>query len=173
MPRVDRPPRTRPRRRPGLDDVQLLRVDRPVVEFAGFVAAVRQGGLRIGWLSWSPAARPDDLETPQELEVAATIGALRAVAVRDGRTVTIKPRRGEAVLRDVLREHFRGCRAVLVEGAIDAPRLAPSGDGRWTVETEAGRISYTTDSLIAALRSPRQLAIDRDPIDLEEPTPDE
>ena len=131
---------------------KLLRVALPVVEFDGLIAAVRQEGGRVGWLELREE-HPEPL--PESLEVAAGRGVLRAVAVGGGRSLAVKPMRGEPVLRDVLREHFRGCLLVLVSGEVDAPLLAPSGDA-WNLETGgAAATRWTTAELIAELRKPR------------------
>jgi len=129
----------------------LLRVTRPVVEFEDVIAAVRHHGGRVGWLELGEAAAAP---LPASLEGAAGIGVLRAVAVGGGRAVAVKPMRGPAVLRDVLREHFRGCVLVLVHGEVDAPRLE-SRDGDWVVSWETGDQRLTSDELAAALRKPR------------------
>ena len=133
----------------------LLRVERPVVEFGELVAAVRQSGLRAGWLDLAgrEAVAPEPL--PADLTDAAEAGVLRAVAIGGGRSVALKPMRGEPVLRDVLREHFRGCHLVLVRGRVPAPRLTPAGPDRWVLETEDARRELATDDLVAALRKPR------------------
>lgn len=125
----------------------LLRVERPMVEFKDLIAAVRHQGDRVGWLELESATAP----LPPGLGEAAACGLLRAVAVGGGRSVAVKPLRGEPVLRDVLREHFRGCLLVLVRGAVDAPRIE-SRDGGWTV---GGKGPYQAAELAAALRRPR------------------
>jgi hypothetical protein len=71
--------------------------------------------------------------------------------------VAVKPVAGPPVLRDLLREHFLGCAAVLVAGdhaPADAPRLDPAGDG-WAVTTATEARTYDTGALAARLRSPR------------------
>ncbi len=130
----------------------LLRVERPVVEFENLIAALRHQGDRAGWLELpAEAAGP----VPGSLAAAAGAGVLRAVAAGGGRGVVVKPLRGAPVLRDLLREHFRGCRLVLVAGAIDAPTLEPDGDG-WLVRSEEGPVRrWTTEKLTAALRKHR------------------
>jgi hypothetical protein len=82
---------------------------------------------------------------------------MRAVSIGAGRTVSVKPMRGAPVLRDVLREHFRGCALVLVRGEVDAPALRPDGEG-WMMDMPgfAGR-PYRTAELVAAFRSPKSL----------------
>jgi hypothetical protein len=134
----------------------LLRVTREAGAFAGLIRALGEAGERVGWLE---LAAPSSL--PAELEAAAGRGVLRAVAAGDGRSVAVKPLKGEPVLKDLLREHFRGCRLVLVRGDLPpakddpVPSLEPREDG-WLVTPEgaAGR-TLTTDRLIAALAKPR------------------
>jgi hypothetical protein len=93
-------------------------------DFAPLFAAARARGVRIGWLELAP---PPPLAGA--LEAAAAAGALRAVAVGGARAVSVKPVRGEPVLRDLLREHFLGCVIVLVRGREGHPRLAPAAGG--------------------------------------------
>jgi hypothetical protein len=57
-----------------------------------------------------------------------------------------------AVLADLLREHFRGCALVLVNGQIEAPLLTADGE-QWRVDPP-GRL-LTADQLAGALRRPR------------------
>ncbi len=102
----------------------LLRVTDPPEVFAPLIEAARALGLRAGWLDLGGAVSP----LPAPLESAAALGVLRAVAVGEGRTVAVKPLRGATVLKDLLREHFRGCAFVLVRGEVDAPRLEPEGE---------------------------------------------
>ncbi len=129
----------------------LLRVTRPVVEFERLIAAARHEGHRVGWMELLPAA-PAPL--PESLAEAAGAGVLRAVAVGGGRAVAVKPMRGAPVLRDLLREHFRGCSLVLVAGDVDAPLLEPDGDG-WRLSAGGAPSRRTTERLVAALRKPR------------------
>lgn len=132
----------------------LLRVDAGPDVFAPLVEAVRSLGLRVGWLELAPPPPlPSDLG---DLEIAAGLGTLRAVAAGGGRAVVVKPLRGEPVLGDLLREHFRGCALVLVRGEAAAPLLQAAAEDRWnvTVPGEAARAFATTD-LAEALRSPR------------------
>lgn len=142
----------------------LLRVERPPEDFAELFAAAAEAGLRIGWLE---AADP---EPPPSLAAAAGLGALRAVAVGEAGTLAYKPRRGPAVLADLLREHFAGCALVLVHGdiadAAGASYLEPphDPDAGWRLVTREGDHPLatlqddrplTTDSLVARLRRPR------------------
>jgi hypothetical protein len=144
----------------------LLAVDAPAATFSELFAAARAAGLRLGWLeSADPApATPSPADAPTmagagSLEHAAAAGALRAVAVAPGRTLALKPLAGPPVLRDLLREHFQGCAAVLVQGSLapsDAPRLtAPSADTWHLTTPEATPHHLTTEALLTQLRKPR------------------
>jgi len=129
----------------------LLRVDDAPDRFAPLIAAARALGLRIGWLDLGGATAP----VPEALETAAAASVLRAVAVGEGRTVAVKPLRGAPVLKDLLREHFRGCVMVLVRGEIEAPSLRIE-DGAWIVAPPgAASRRYATEELAMALRKPR------------------
>ncbi len=133
----------------------LLRVEDGPERFVQIVEAVRALGLRVGWLELAPPPT-----VPGDLETAAGLGTLRAVAAGGGRVVAVKPLRGEPVLGDLLREHFRGCVLVLVRGEAAAPLLQSQSQGeeveRWTVTVsgEAPR-AFTAGDLAEALRSPR------------------
>ncbi len=130
----------------------LLRVERPVVEFGRLIAAMRHEGERAGWLEL-PREVAEPL--PGSLLEAAGAGVMRAVAAGGGRSVAVKPMLGPPVLRDLLREHFRGCRMVMIVGEIDAPLLEPEGED-WIVRAGDGSAKrWTTEKLIAALRKPR------------------
>jgi hypothetical protein len=119
--------------------------------FAPLIEAARALGLRIGWLDLGGATAP----VPEALEAAAGLGVLRAVAVGEGRTVAVKPMRGAPVLKDLLREHFRGCVLVLVRGEIEIPSLRIE-DGGWIVAPPgAATRRYATEELAMALRKPR------------------
>ena len=128
----------------------LLRVEENPDRFASLIEAACALGLRIGWLELGADSRP----VPESLEIAASLGALRAVAVDQGRTITVKPLRGQPVLRDLLREHFQGCALVLVRGEAATPLLTIREDA-WIVSPPgvASR-SYTVEQLAAALRQP-------------------
>lgn len=129
----------------------LLAVSRPATEFAGLLEALREAGERAGWLDLAGAAAP-----PPPLEEAARCGVLRAVGVGGDRVVTVKPVPGGTVLEDLLREHFLGCRLVLVRGAESLPRLEPAGDG-WRLEERGERpVRLATPELVASLRKPSQ-----------------
>jgi hypothetical protein len=82
------------------------------------------------------------------------LGVLRAVEVGEGRTVAVKPLRGGTVLKDLLREHFRGCALVLVRGEIEAPSLRIE-ESVWIVAPPgAASRSYSPEKLAEALRKP-------------------
>jgi hypothetical protein len=130
----------------------LLRVEEDPEQFTELVEAARADGLRIGWLELSEAA-----PLPGVLASAAGLGVLRAVSVGGGRTVAVKPLRGEPVLKDLLREHFLGCALVLVRGMVDAPRLRRDGES-WVIDApETAGQPLTTAQLAGKLRSPLPL----------------
>lgn len=126
--------------------VHLLRVVGEPSDFAALIAAGRVVGQRLGWLELS------GVEPPARLASAAATGVMRAVASGDRFVVSVKRLQGDAVLDDLLREHFRGCSAVLVAGELDLPRLAPNGDG-WCVTGTKGSIQhFDTSALLEMLR---------------------
>ena len=143
----------------------LLRVEAGPEGFASLLQALAAAGLRAGWLE---LRRPEPAAA--SLEAAAALGARRAVAAGGGRSVALKPLRGEPVVRDLLREHFLGCALVLVvlaslpegEGEKAAapleavPALFAEGEG-WRVEPPGGVAAqrHDTAGLVAALRRPR------------------
>lgn len=150
-----------------MKEPHLLRVTAPPAGFAPLAAAMAALDLRLGWLDLA-AAPP---EPPAgELAAALDLGVLRAVAVGPGRVVAAKPLRGAPVLRDLLREHFLGCRLVLVAGPgapADLPALEPERDGpggevvayRVTPPAEAGQ-RFAPAELAARLRRPRPWAVE-------------
>lgn len=142
-----RPPASRARaggRRP-----VLLAVADTAAAYAGLLRALAELGGRAGWLELGAPAAP-----PAGLEEAAAAGVLRAVAVGGQRVTTVKPIRGAAVLDDLLREHFRGCRLVLVRGGEGLVRLTADGGG-WRLESPAGRsVQRSTAELLASLSRP-------------------
>ncbi|HBL27710.1 MAG TPA: hypothetical protein DD490_12805 [Acidobacteria bacterium] len=126
-----------------------MRVAESPAHFTSLIEAARALGLRLGWLDLAP---PPTI--PGDLETAAALGTLRAVAAGGGRAVAVKPLKGDPVLKDLLREHFRGCALVLLRGESSAPRLTADGDG-WTVHVEDAVHRFTTTTLAEALRTPR------------------
>jgi len=132
--------------------IHLLRVTEPAVTFSELINAAKSAGLRVGWLR---------LESPPicdpELEDAAAAGVLRAVAVGAERSVVVKPLRGAVILRDLLREHFLGCRLVLVQGNLSAPLLTQRGES-WKLTFPTGEPAsevWTTERLLSSLTKPR------------------
>jgi hypothetical protein len=148
----------------------VLRVDGEPAAFAPLVAAMEAAGLRAGWLDLVAPSAASDLApsdaAPSGLAAAASAGVRRAVSAGGGRTLMLKPLRGEPVLRDLLREHFLGCTLVLLRGAeaatgiAPAPALAADGDG-WRLMPLAGDGTrdaapqhFDTAALVARLRRP-------------------
>jgi|SRR5687767_9958663 len=121
-----------------------LRVTEGSAAFRSLCAAVEREGERAGWLDLSASASGADLVD----------GVWKAVTVEAARTVAIKRRRGAPVLRDLLREHFSGCRLVLVHGEAPLPLLRSRGE-EWEIENAGGETRrLTTAELVRALRSP-------------------
>lgn len=152
----------------------LLRVEEEPERFATVLSALAGAGLRAGWLELGRTPEP-----PPGLAAAARLGALRAVASAGPWSLAVKLRRGAPVLADLLREHFLGCRLVLVRdlpgrGAEqeEKPRpaaalalLSPWGE-EWRIEgANAVSRHLTTEELIAELRRPHPWwqAADPDP----------
>jgi hypothetical protein len=147
----------------------VLWVREPAVVFLPLFEAVRAAGLRAGWLE---LAAPPSVEPLDRLTAA---GALRAVAVGEGRLLALKRQRGRPVLGDLVRELFLGCAAVLVQGdpataaalvqplpppaRADEPawwRLLPGAGEPWTLEPASGDARHLElDALVARLRRPR------------------
>ncbi|HEY0784160.1 MAG TPA: hypothetical protein VGE98_17005 [Thermoanaerobaculia bacterium] len=137
----------------------LLRVALPAARFAPLFAALRAAGLRYGWLELPAQGASEPAPLPEGLAAAADLGALRAVAVGAGRSVAVKPLRGAAVVRDLLREHFQGCTVVLVlgDGGGDLPLLEPDAerDDTWRVAPPGAAVRVLSgEALVAALRRP-------------------
>lgn len=128
----------------------LLAVDGPAEAYASLFTAAQAAGLRIGWLVMNAPVEP-----PPPLQAPPLLAAFRAVAVGNGRSLAMKPMKGEAVLRDLLREHFLGADVVLVAGLELFPRLTARGDGPWNlVESATASRTYTTEELLVRLRKP-------------------
>lgn len=127
----------------------LLAVDGSAEPYASLFAAAKVAGLRIGWLVLDASVDP-----PSPLQAAPLLEAFRAVAVGEGRAVSVKPMRGKPVLRDLLREHFLGADVVLVAGLALYPRLAARENGWHLAESATASRSYTTEELLVRLRKP-------------------
>jgi hypothetical protein len=133
----------------------LLRVHEAPAAFAELAAQAVAAGWRLGWLELGESP-----EIPTALEAAAGLPVLRAVVAGPGRTLALKPLRGAPVLEDLLREHFRGCRLVLVRGDSTsaswaaAPLLESAGEERWKIRIGDGGRSLTTTELVRALGRP-------------------
>lgn len=157
----------------------LLRVEEGPARFEELLRAAGEAGFKVGWLEWDgdssrplqtplqiplhiplhiPLAAPLPEPLPPSLEQAAMLGALRAVAVTAGGSVVVKRRQGPAVERDLVREHFAGCRLILAQGQLDIGRLSPV-DGGWEVSALGGECRrYSTAELVRRLASPKPLA---------------
>lgn len=129
----------------------LLSVEDGPEQYLDLITAARELGLRVGWLDWTDT--PVAAAAPGDLPRAAAGGVLRAVAVGPDGTVAVKPRSGPPVLRDVLREHFLGCRLVLVRGAMpETPALTRDGESY-----RLGDLRLAAPELAERLRRPRLL----------------
>lgn len=131
----------------------VVAVDAAPEAFAPLFAAATELGVRLGWLELA-APEPG----PPSLERAAALGARRAVAAGGGRALSVKPLRGEPVLRDLLREHFLGCAVVLARGASGYPRLSVAAD-RLRLELAPDRArELDAAAALAELARPRHRA---------------
>ena len=128
----------------------LLAVEAGASAYAGLLGALIADGERVGWLDLGrPRGAP-----PADLEEAASRGVLRAVAASGDRVITVKPVAGGLVLDDLLREHFLGCRLVLVRRGEGLPVLVPD-DGGWRLAPPEGTaIRLSTSELVTNLRRP-------------------
>ena len=102
----------------------LFAVSGDASEFETLFAAARERGAKVGWLELDAdaAGRPTPAGPP-------FTGAFRTVEVSGRWTVSTKPRKGPAILRDLLRENFLGADVVLVRGSDLFPKLSRSDDG--------------------------------------------
>lgn len=135
--------------------IHVLRVDpgSNVEDFRSLIGAVRDDGGRVGWLVWRPEERTDG-------QGPSTTGLLRQVDVDAAGSVARKARTGPAVLRDVFREHFRGCRVVLVAaegvGELAEDTRLSAVDGLYRVESGGSGREMSAEELAARLRRPAQ-----------------
>lgn len=130
----------------------LLSVDEGLGAFSALISAASELGLRVGWLELG-----EDLEVGGCLEGAASSALLRAVAAGPKSTVVVKPRRGQAVLKDLLREHFRGAALVLVRTSVELSQLRSEGELWRLVPPSGSEVIWSTSELVRALRRPRLL----------------
>lgn len=128
---------------------RLVQVSSMAGDFTSLFKAASEAGVRLGWLDL--AATP---AVVSELAPASEAGALRAVSVSGRHVLSLKTLTGAPVLRDVIREHFTGCRLLLVRGEVDAPLLS-ADPGGWRVRSSGGddRV-FSTEELLSALRRP-------------------
>ena len=127
----------------------LFSVTGEAADFEPLIAAANERGVRVGWLAWeSGPAKASALRNPP------LVCAFRSVEVSDDWTISAKPRRGPAILRDLLREHFLGADVVLVKGLELFPRLARHGKD-WELEEAVGRKrTLSTEALLDRARKP-------------------
>ena len=134
--------------------IHLLRVSEEARVYEPLLRAAALAGLRVGWLELQAPPPP-----PDELRAALDAGGDRAVGVGESWTLAVRPRKGPARLRELLRQQFLGCTLVLVHGEADAPLLAREDEAGWRVAIPGGsERRYGVDQLVAALREPRPFA---------------
>ena len=147
--------------------IHIIKTDLQRSDLTDLLDAIASLGLKAGWLDWRPQAEPEDSSVGGALVEMASAPVLRAVAVESRRVTSIKPMAGEAVFRDVLRLHFRGCAVILVRALseplppelVSAPEIRVEGSSyRVTAIDEEGgarRFLWTAEELAARLRRPR------------------
>lgn len=124
----------------------VLRAEGAAAGYVPLFAAAAERGMRVGWLELA-APPPPEPSFGELLEA----GAFRVVSVGAGLSLALKPMQGPPVLRDVLREHFKGCALVLVRGEVELPHLLPAGD-EWDLRGgEGGARRLSTEALLASL----------------------
>ena len=130
--------------------VRIYRVSAPPSAFAPLLEAACAAGLRVGWLS---ICEP---EPPAPLSAAIVSGATRTAMAGERLTLTARRRRGPAVLEDLLRREFAGCRVVLVDGEVEAPHLQPVPEGGWSITGPAGEeLAADPSRLVAIWQRPK------------------
>ncbi|MEM1247563.1 MAG: hypothetical protein AAGA81_09305 [Acidobacteriota bacterium] len=118
---------------------------------SSLAAEIRGAGLHVGWLCFEAP------EVPDSLAECGAAGALRSVQIGEGGSLIWKPRSGEPVLEDLLREHCAGCRVVFVERRKTPMTLRFLGDGRWRLSSAESTLELDGGQLAARLRRPRLL----------------
>ena len=131
-----------------MQTIHLLAVDAEPERFADLLEVAGHSGWRVGWLDL--VTKP---EVPAALEAATEAGVLRSVAVTQQGTLAAKRLTGGHRLHDLLREHFLGCRLVLVRGEVAAPRLTPLEDG-FRIERPEGELRLSAKDLAGRLGRP-------------------
>jgi hypothetical protein len=130
--------------------IHLLRTAAEAAECRPLLAAAADLGLRVGWLNLESIA-----SAPPELEEPAALGAFRAVSAGGGQVVTVKRVRGALVMKDLLREHFAGCRLVVIRGDVNAPELTVTPSGFQVRFEDGAEQEYSAEALARALRRSR------------------
>ncbi|MGE0640297.1 MAG: hypothetical protein AB7G12_14510 [Thermoanaerobaculia bacterium] len=127
----------------------LVGVQGDAATFEALFRAAAGRDLRVGWLDLE-----EECPVPAPLAAAAELGAYRSVAAAGRATVATKSRKGPAVLRDLVREHFLGADLVLVRGLDLFPRLAWVA-GSWELsESASAKRRLDLGQLLARLRRP-------------------
>ena len=127
----------------------LFSVSGNASDYAPLFAAARERGTKVGWLELDSVAM--NSRTPAGPPFTS---AFRTVEVSERWTVSTKPRKGPAVLRDLLREHFLGAAVVLVLGLDLFPKLVRRDD-EWELEEAAGKKRrLSTEALLDRARKP-------------------
>lgn len=135
--------------------VHRLRTELTPSDCRALFEAAEQLDLRVGWLDLDSVVAA----VPQ-LEEAAAQGAFRSVALASGRVFALKRVRGASVLKDLLREHFSGCRLVLVRGEVEAAELLGGQEGYRIRFEDGSERTYSAEALAKALRKPRLRRVD-------------
>jgi hypothetical protein len=119
--------------------------------FAELWQSATAAGLRLGWLDME-----GPVDAPAPLAGATGLGAAKAVSAHGRQTVAVKRLAGEPVLRDLVREHFLGCAALLVRGRAGFPRLEVRPGGLGVIAMEgAPPLWLDPEAFLARLRRPR------------------
>jgi hypothetical protein len=127
----------------------LLSVSGEAIDFEPLFIEAATRKLRVGWLEFDGAA-----EVPPALAGSPFTSAFRVAIVGASATVTVKPRKGPAFLRDLVREQFLGADFVLVKGSELLPVLSRNGE-RWLLrENATAERRLTLEELFARLRKP-------------------
>jgi hypothetical protein len=128
---------------------RIVRVDQPAAAFEELFEAARSAGVRVGWLDFEGPS-----ELPVDLGLAARNGAFRAVEVAGRDVLSYKRLAGPPVFEDLVREHFTGCRLLLVRASVAAPELAAVANG-WRLRSAGGsEREFSTGEFLTRLRKP-------------------